>query len=194
MIVAFLVVVVGTVWLAELRLSRSGYAQPAVFPHVGGLDVGDPVTVAGVERGHVKHIELRHGDVLVTLWLAEGTVIPEDSRVAVENIGLMGEKFVAIMPGVSQTAVRPEIELHGEYHPGLPEVVGSVGEVMPRLMRLADLVERALAGDGGGSEGEPGVLTEMEKAVRELREVIAENRDDLRKATRGLRGFSVIHR
>ncbi|MGH7590040.1 MAG: MlaD family protein, partial [Gemmatimonadales bacterium] len=57
-IVAVVAVVAGALWLSETHLGRVQELQAARFRTVGGLKVGDPVTLRGVRVGRVEQIRL----------------------------------------------------------------------------------------------------------------------------------------
>jgi ABC-type transporter Mla subunit MlaD len=60
-IIAFAVVVAGTIWLSQTDLGNRDLVQTARFREIGGLGVGAPVTVRGVKVGQVNAIRLTDG-------------------------------------------------------------------------------------------------------------------------------------
>jgi len=111
---------------------------------VGALKVGDPVSVSGVEKGKVKKIQLYKGDVLVTLNLTADVVLKKDAKFTVKNIGLMGERFVDVQTGYSDTLLNLSQPARGHYDTGIPEVMGKVGEMIDQLSRLVANLEEVL--------------------------------------------------
>src|SRR3972149_151682 len=93
---AIALLIYGIIWIRGTRIGRQTYTAAAVFPNVGSLSLGDPVAVSGVQKGKVKKIELHKGDVLVHVTLEKDVVLKKDARFTVMNIGLMGERFVAV--------------------------------------------------------------------------------------------------
>ena len=77
-----------------------------VFSFANGVKVNAPVRVAGVEQGTVKDINLFFDrqdlktKVELKFLINEDVRIPSDSIVMVNQLGLMGEKYVEIIPGV----------------------------------------------------------------------------------------------
>lgn len=71
----------------------------AGFPQVLGLETQSAVRLRGVPVGNVAEIKNDGSGVTVTLRVKPDTKIPKDSRVTVSSSGVMGEKFVNIMPG-----------------------------------------------------------------------------------------------
>ncbi|MEI6126749.1 MAG: outer membrane lipid asymmetry maintenance protein MlaD [Pseudomonadota bacterium] len=81
----------------------SGYQLIAVFPNIGGLKNGALVEIAGVKIGRVKEIALENYRARVVLNLQSEIQIQEDSIARIKTKGLLGEKFVDIVPGGSDT-------------------------------------------------------------------------------------------
>lgn len=71
----------------------------AVFSSVGGLRAGASVTIAGVEVGRVRSIELEDYQGLVRMMIDANVNIQADAMASVRTRGLIGEKFIAITPG-----------------------------------------------------------------------------------------------
>ncbi|MBI2884194.1 MAG: outer membrane lipid asymmetry maintenance protein MlaD [Candidatus Methylomirabilis oxyfera] len=110
-----LFVVVGIVSLAwlSIRLGRlevvgdRGYTVLAEFDSVAGLKNGAVVEIAGVEVGRVKTIGLDSYRAVVAMSIDPGIKLQDDAIVSIRTKGLIGEKYVRITPGGSDTLVRP---------------------------------------------------------------------------------------
>ena len=77
-----------------------GYQVTAVFPSVAGLKVGAMVEIAGVEVGRVKSLNLDEDyQARVVLDIDWGVDLQEDSIASIKTKGLLGEKYVEIVPG-----------------------------------------------------------------------------------------------
>jgi len=107
-------VFVGLIILAIFILSiggfktwSSGYRVSINFNFVNGVKVGAPVRFSGVDVGEVKRVELsflpqeNRSNVSLQIWLRNNIKIPADSSVWVNTLGLLGEKYVEIMPGTN---------------------------------------------------------------------------------------------
>ncbi len=88
-------------------MGGSGYEIKAVFSNVGGLSTGSDVTIAGVRVGSVIRIELLDYNARVTMRIFEGVKIQEDAIASIKTKGLIGEKYIEISPGGSETALLP---------------------------------------------------------------------------------------
>jgi phospholipid/cholesterol/gamma-HCH transport system substrate-binding protein len=189
--VTVLLALAGVIWsvtaLREVRLAESTQRWIARFPDVGGLAEEDPVTVHGVKKGAVKDIRLGEGEVLVEFLLAKDIRLSRETGVYVRNVGLMGEKFIAIEnlgSGALLVARRDTIE--GIYESGIPEVISQMGRALISLERLSSSVDRVLtlAEDRNTVRT---TLGNMEAGSVEFRRAMTDNRADLRDAITSLR-------
>jgi phospholipid/cholesterol/gamma-HCH transport system substrate-binding protein len=101
----------GLVILVVFILSIGGFKSWASgrfvkfrFGFINGVKIGAPVRFAGVDVGQVKKINfiaLAEGGTKVEVvgWVEDRIKIPSDSTVWVNTLGLMGEKYIEIMPG-----------------------------------------------------------------------------------------------
>ncbi|PJA29702.1 MAG: hypothetical protein CO189_01605 [candidate division Zixibacteria bacterium CG_4_9_14_3_um_filter_46_8] len=138
-IVIFLAIIIlgyGVIWLKEYRFDIERYSYAVLFPEVGSLDIGDPVAVLGVDKGEVQHIKLQEGNVLVSFNLTKDVVLKKDAEFTVMNIGLMGERFVQVRPGHSDTLLDLSIPAKGYYDTGIPEVMGMMGRGIDEIREL----------------------------------------------------------
>jgi len=106
------------------------------FDDVGTLAAGDRVTVSGVRRGKVRDLKLTKEGVEVKLLLYHDVILKRDARFVIKNMGLMGERFIAIQPGHDSILFDPGEVVEGHYDTGLPEVMGLMGEMVTELRNL----------------------------------------------------------
>jgi phospholipid/cholesterol/gamma-HCH transport system substrate-binding protein len=85
-------------WVGHFDFTEKGYGVQAVFHQVDGLLEGNPVSYAGVEIGKVAEIDVTPKEVLVKLRIKSHVKIPEGSTFTINSSGLLGEKYVEILP------------------------------------------------------------------------------------------------
>jgi len=90
--------------IGDVKLTASGYYLRVKFGFANGIKIGAPVRVAGVDKGEVKEIKLTHSTdgkpaVFIRIWVDGDTQIPFNSRAWVNTLGLLGEKYLEIIPG-----------------------------------------------------------------------------------------------
>jgi phospholipid/cholesterol/gamma-HCH transport system substrate-binding protein len=84
--------------------STGGLHLVAVFDEIGGLKPRAQVVVGGVKVGQVREIELDSDfRARVTLELDSRLQIPDDTSASILTSGLLGDKYVALEPGGSDT-------------------------------------------------------------------------------------------
>lgn len=88
-------------------LGTEGYELYGMFSNTGGLKNGSTVAIAGVEVGRVRSITLKDYQAKVVVSLSDQIQIQEDSIAAIKTRGLIGEKYVEITPGSSETILKP---------------------------------------------------------------------------------------
>lgn len=88
-------------------LGARGYEVYALFTNVGGLKKGAQVVIAGVDVGRVKDITMEDFRAKVCLNIREGLEIPEDTIASIRTKGLIGEKFIQIIPGGAEEIIPP---------------------------------------------------------------------------------------
>lgn len=162
-VLAVIILVWGIIWVKEYRFRQERYTLSVLFPNVGALDVGDPATVLGVKKGEVEEIKLYKGDVLVKLNLTTDVELKEDAKFTVMNIGLMGERFVAIQPGHSEKPLDISQPPKGSYDTGIPEVMGMMGQMIAEIRTLTGYLKGAL-----GTEWSEKRIKETIKNVNQL--------------------------
>lgn len=126
---------------------RRGTDVFAVLEDGAGLKRGDPVVLQGVEIGQVRRVQLAAPrNVVVSLRLNDGIVVPADSRVTV-RADVFGANTVALLPGVALVRLEAGDTLRGEAAPALPVLVEELGGQAQSLLAKADslLAPRAVA-------------------------------------------------
>jgi len=92
--------------IGKFRTLASGYRIDFVYNFVNGVKIGAPVRFAGVDVGEVKTIkfifvpEEQKTKIHILCWIRKEVKIPADSTVWVNTLGLLGEKYIEIMPGM----------------------------------------------------------------------------------------------
>ena len=189
-ILAAVILILGFLWIGEFRFNRRWQAYYANFDEIGGLSVGDAVTVAGLRLGQVGAISLESdGRVKTKLLIEEGVVLKQDCSVEVRGVGLVDEKYIHVLPGSSDEILAPGSTVDGKYTAGVSDLAAETGDMMDELKHIAKSIEKVVK----TREGEPTLgqsLARLDSTVAELLAVLKENRDDIRSTTRSMRAIS----
>jgi len=81
--------------------SGDSYVITAKFTAVNGLRTGSNVEISGVAVGKVADITLDQTlyQAVITMQIQNAVGIPVDSTAAIKTTGLIGDKYVSIIPG-----------------------------------------------------------------------------------------------
>jgi len=96
------------IWKSGLFLSLNGYELVGVFPSINGLIQGADVRYRGVKVGKVVAITPSPANIEVRFWVQDGINVPKGSVVKVFFDGLIGEKFLNIIPKSTEKTMLTE--------------------------------------------------------------------------------------
>ncbi len=105
-LLGIIILVFFTVRVGRLAVREQGYEVYTYLNSAAGLVKNSPVRIAGVDVGRVTNVTLADGKAKVTLFIPNKYHIPVGSKLYVKSSGLLGEKYVEIVPPESQS---PEI-------------------------------------------------------------------------------------
>lgn len=132
LLMAFMVVQLG-----GFSFGDKGYPIKAVFSEVGGLKEGNAVRYAGVDVGRVESVRTSDQGVEVVLRINPDAKIPEGSRFMIGTDGLLGEKFVSIIPPPKSSGyIAPNSIVRGENPQGLDHLISSADKVLADIQKL----------------------------------------------------------
>jgi len=110
-----LLVVLLAIWFAWFAWMQSGGGVKAgaikvvaIFPNVGGVNVGTDVRIAGLKVGSVikQQLDPASYQVRVTLAIDPEVKVPVDSSAAITSEGLLGSNYVSLQPGGDTTPLK----------------------------------------------------------------------------------------
>ncbi len=100
-----IILIVFILSIGGFKTWTSGYKVNFIFNFVNGIKLGAPVRFAGVDVGAVKDIKFIYDSpdsrtkIKITSWVKREIKIPLDSTVWVNTLGLLGEKYIEVIPG-----------------------------------------------------------------------------------------------
>jgi len=173
--IAIAILAIFVLSIGGFKTWTSGYEVNFVFNFVNGVKIGAPVRFSGVDVGQVKSINFvipkgqEKTKVRILCWVKSGIRIPLDSTIWVNTLGLLGEKYIEIMPGkdYSKCLVANQ-ELIGENPMPMHEVT-----VLAK--KIGDDLEQTLGGIKN-KEGTIGKLLYDDKIYKELEALVTDIR------------------
>ena len=111
-----------------------------VFGFANGIKKSAPVRFAGVDVGIVKDIkiffdeETQQTRVMVEAWLKADAPIPDDSVIMINQLGLLGEKYIEIFPGLDREHFLKEDKVYAGKDP-IPQekIAEQISEMVGKL-------------------------------------------------------------
>lgn len=137
---ALAVLIVGLLWLNRIEVGRNSYTLHVAFEDAGGLRVGDPVTVSGIDKGKVKAVALRLGKpgIVAALMVDSDVELKRDAQFWLLDASLMGDKRIAVYAGAAAQPFPRADTAEGLRAAGLMETavkLGNLGEDAGKLVQ-----------------------------------------------------------
>ncbi|MGD0336314.1 MAG: MlaD family protein [Candidatus Omnitrophota bacterium] len=162
--------------IGSFKTWTSGYYVDFIFNFVNGIKVGAPVRFAGVDVGEVKEIgfimpkEGENTRIKLDCWIKREVRVPVDSTIWVNTLGLLGEKYIEIIPGHDYTKLMAEhTDLTGQDPMPMHEVTVIAKKIASDLETILGRIKN--------KEGTIGKLLYEDTIYNDLEAMIA----DLRK-------------
>jgi phospholipid/cholesterol/gamma-HCH transport system substrate-binding protein len=188
-LVAIGILIWGMAWLKDWSLRQGKKVWTVQFTEAGGLAQSDEVQVNGMRKGDVRSMELEGDKVIVKLALDPEITITRDSRVAIRNVGLMGEKVIAVDLRVTGAPYRTTDLIPGYYERDLGAMMGEMGETVSAVRGLAVRLEEVaglLTPEGRLSK----TIDNFSRTSEELQLVVTENRAQVNQTMRNFASAS----
>ena len=141
------------------------------FNFISGLEKNAPVHFAGHSVGTVKSIEIRDREpaVEVTISIDRKAPLRVDSQAFVDTLGLLGEKFIALMPG---TAAAPRLEpggiLQGTDPMPVHQMIRQMTQLSENMIPVTEKMNHLLKGHEKDMED---ILINLKAASENLKEM-----------------------
>jgi len=161
-------------------LTRGGYDIVVHFHDVAGLDIRSPVEVAGVEVGVLRQISLDGYKAKATLVINDRVKIPTDSKIAVKSSGILGDKYLSILPGHATTYLKAGDEIkdviaaadYDEMFANINAASRNFGEVMDQF--------KGMLGDTD-KENVKATIQNFKVLSGDFKEMVGENKENVKR-------------
>ncbi len=197
-------------------IAEKGYRLTVDFDTAAGLEPKSDVKMAGVPIGKVEEIQLVGNRARLVLRIRQGIRIPIDSVGSIQTQGLLGEKYVEILPGKD---AQRNLPAGGQVANTLSPT--NLDEMVRKLSAIGDDVKKfteSLSGTFGTEEGKKAlgdilrdvrattaslrvvlqgneqrfgrILANIDRLSADLSDISASNKQDVRATIANLRAFS----
>ncbi len=187
-IAAFIFVVgdLGTIF------QKPGYEVFLYFDSATGLEKRTGVRLAGVKVGYVKDIRLKDNQAEVILRIDQEVAFRTDSQATLAALGLLGEKYIEIIPGASGAICLPGGTIPVVPPMGLEQLGSELASVSGEI-RETGKVLRELLGSADSRTNLTLILENMASFASDLREFSQLNspaiNQGIQKGSRAIENF-----
>ncbi|MCM8762505.1 MAG: MlaD family protein [Candidatus Omnitrophica bacterium] len=160
-----------------------GYEIGVIFDYVGGLESGSPVRVSGVRAGEVKKIEILYEaqpKVLARVKIRPDIKISTGSRITIQTLGLIGEKYIEITPSPEKKYIEPGEIVEGENPLSMEKLVEAGQNMIIGLNRILTDID-TITGDKAFRENVKSVFAEASSMVKKMETLTANLTDTTEK-------------
>lgn len=167
---------------------KKGYTVEAVFDSVAGLDEKAAVRMAGVKIGAVEKVELQDSRAKLILRILPEVEISRGSEASIKSMGLLGDKFVEIIPKKKSAYGNAPSERSSRYGEGdRIEVTSSPSDVdhlVGQLSAISDDIKQVSAslrqvfGTQRGEKSMEDILADLRQTTSNIREFSHSLRSD----------------
>ncbi|MBD3296407.1 MAG: MCE family protein, partial [Candidatus Omnitrophica bacterium] len=137
--------------ISDFSVFQKGYQLDVVFSYVNGITENAPVRLAGVHVGEIQDIDIYFDEekgktrVRLNTWIKKDVRIEKDTAARINTLGLLGEQYLELSPGISDTFLQEGDTIVGKD----PVNVGQQMEAMSSFVRgAADILYKLESGQG----------------------------------------------
>ena len=153
--------------IGDINLIKSGYHINVVFNFAAGIGPSAPVRLAGVGIGEVEGIRLFYDEkdkrtkAVLSAWIQQDARIEEDAKATVNTLGLLGEKYLELIPGTSGNRILTDKDTIIGIEPvAMEKITENLAELSNSVKVVVDRLEKG--------EGTIGKLLVEDKIYRDL--------------------------
>jgi phospholipid/cholesterol/gamma-HCH transport system substrate-binding protein len=156
------------------------YSVKAYFTDAAGVVPGDKVTVAGLDAGTVKGIDLENGLVAVDLGVSSGVELPKDSSATIVIQTLLGKRVVDLKAGQSKALLESGDAIPVE-RTTTPVDITELNDISVRLLNESDAqaFNKLLDEVSAVTNGERGQVTELIDGLNRVLAAVDDRRTEL---------------
>ena len=156
-----------------------GYTLRVVFISASGIDVGAPVRLAGVVVGEVRKITVSVNEAEaktqaeLTVWLKDFARIEEDAVAYINTSGLIGERYLEIIPGSRHARILKDGEtLLGRETVAMAEFLNTGYEAVSQLNKTISAIH-AIVSDEETRAALKGTVVNSQEVTDTLKTLLA---------------------
>ncbi len=168
----------------------AGYTLYAYLDSAEGVYPSTQVEVAGVSVGSVRKIVLEDDQALVTIDVTSGVQLPLDSLGELRMEGVLGDKVLRIVPGVSdELMTEGDVLETRSVGPDVDDISAKVSKITEDVAAITEAL-RAYIEDEGTKDALNATVENVRELSQQIKELTLSNRDQVDTIARNLREVS----
>jgi phospholipid/cholesterol/gamma-HCH transport system substrate-binding protein len=145
-IIATLILIFGIIWGKGFQLKTDKYHISIQFDNIGGMVIGDPVTVNGVKEGKVLDIGWKDRMVVCLIELNDRIQLYEDATFTIISAELLAGMKIEIFPGKSSNHINlSQQPFTGKYGGRIVDVGLVIGDLAEDMSALSFRLDSTIA-------------------------------------------------
>ena len=191
--IAFVLLAVMIFSISDFYTTQAQYTYPlrVRFNFVNGIDSGAPVRVSGVKVGEVRSVRVYRDEanqrvqVELGVRLSRDAVLEEDSTAYINTLGLLGEKYLEIVPGTPGGRVLTAGEiLVGKDSVSTEKLIESSYRTVQQMDQAIGSINRVLS-DPETQDSLKETLSNSKEATAQLTQFLTQANEVMGKINRG---------
>ena len=192
----FIVSIIVIIWLV-FRTEKLGILNrkptrtfTASFAQAAGLPKQSRVRIAGVEVGRVLDIQLVNGQALVSFSVDENVTIHLNAVASLANLGILGEKYVALEPGSPERGVAESgTHLTSYTAVGLEVILEGLAAAVADIKGITYSLNASIGGEHGRMRLDE-IVDNIQMLTAEFRALTQENHGAINRIMANAEGIS----
>jgi len=170
------------IWKTDFLNISSGYELRGSFNSIEGLTIGSEIRYRGFKIGKVMRIDPGPYEIAIDGVIYGGIEVPDDSKLRISYDGLVGLKYLEIIPGVSTGIYQPPSVLYGIKTSGIVDFIDIGSQNLVETKKILENI-RAMLDDPALKRAFTGTVFTANQVAQDMQKLTAE----LRETNKGIR-------
>lgn len=188
---AFVLLAVVVFSISDFQSFSPGYHLRVLFHSASGIGAGAPVRLAGVGVGEVQRVTVSFNEAEaktqaeLLIWVKDFAKIEEDAVGSVNTSGLIGERYLEIVPGSRNARVLKDGDvLQGRDTVAFTQFMDTGYEVLSQLNKMITAVH-SIVGDEATRAALKGAIANSQELTVSLKTFVDNSNAVMEKIRRG---------
>ena len=175
LIMAVFIFIVGDL---GLLFRKGGYPLFVKLDSLAGLEKRTVIRIAGVRIGYVQDIRLKGSQAEVELNINPGVNIRKGSKATLAALGLLGEKYIEILPGQEMDFFQPGDSIEGVSAVSFDQIGSLLLSVGDEIKDIGGAI-KGMIGEEGSRKNFKDTLENLSGFAADLKDFFGNSREDL---------------